>query len=652
MRPFIIAAALLGAGAFSVAAQQDTTRVRGDSARARDAIRLQALLISSTRTGGLVEDAPLRVEVVDREEIEEKLRMTPGDIAMLLNETGGVRVQATTPALGGAAVRIQGLRGRYAQILSDGLPLYGEATGLGPLQIPPMDLGRVEVIKGAASALYGAAALGGVVNLISRRPDGAVELLLNRTSRDGTDAVLWAASAEDAALRWTLVAGGHDQPRRDVDGDSWVDIPGYTRGTIRPRLFLGGARSSLSVTAGAMAETRSGGSTGGSGTRLRQGLDTRRMDVGAAGAAWLGSLRATLRAAAVEQRHTHEYQDVAEEDAHRALFGEAALAGEWGAHTVVAGVALQHDSYRHDERAEFNESTTTPGIFAQEEWRPAAWLAVLASARIDAPSGHGTLFSPRISALARPAAWSLRASAGLGHHVPQHWIEDVDPIGLTRIAYVTELDVERARSASFDVGRAVGPIDITGTLFGSIVEDAVALRPTGNGELVVQNVPGETRTWGAELVARLHAESVHATLSYAWTRAREPVPDAGMAGRRDVALTPRHSAGLVVALEDEDRGRIGAELYYTGEQVLHDDPYRSRSRPYAVFGVLAERRIGAARVSINFENIGNVRQTRYDPFLLPDQPVREPFTTDAWAPLDGRVINAGVRLQLRGSDEH
>ena len=92
--------------------------------------------------------------------------MTPGDITMMLNETSGLRVQVTSPSLGGASVRVQGLRGRYTQILSDGLPLYGGQTGgLGLLQIPPMDLGGVEVIKGVASALYGGSALGGVVNL-------------------------------------------------------------------------------------------------------------------------------------------------------------------------------------------------------------------------------------------------------------------------------------------------------------------------------------------------------------------------------------------------------------------------------------------------------------------------------------------------------
>ena len=120
---------------------------------------------------------------------------------MLLNETAGLRVQPTAPSLGGASVRIQGLRGRYTQILTDGMPLYGgQAGALGPLQVPPMDLARVEVIKGAASALYGPTALGGVVNLISRRPDPAREIILNHSTLDGTDIVGWLADELRATL--------------------------------------------------------------------------------------------------------------------------------------------------------------------------------------------------------------------------------------------------------------------------------------------------------------------------------------------------------------------------------------------------------------------------------------------------------------------
>ena len=122
--------------------------------------------VSATRTDRGIEDQPMRVEVVDREEIEEKTMMTPGDVVMLLNETGGLRVQATSPSLGAASIRIQGMRGRYTRFLSDGLPLFGEQVSLGLMQIPPVDLGRVEVIKGVASSLYGAGAMSGVVNLV------------------------------------------------------------------------------------------------------------------------------------------------------------------------------------------------------------------------------------------------------------------------------------------------------------------------------------------------------------------------------------------------------------------------------------------------------------------------------------------------------
>ena len=121
------------------------------------AVEEAVTVVSSTRTDRRIEDQPMRVEVLNREEVEEKMLMTPGDIGMMLNEMGGLRVQATSPSLGAASVRIQGMRGRYTRFLSDGLPLFGsQPGGLGLLQIPPMDLSQVEVIKGVASALYGA----------------------------------------------------------------------------------------------------------------------------------------------------------------------------------------------------------------------------------------------------------------------------------------------------------------------------------------------------------------------------------------------------------------------------------------------------------------------------------------------------------------
>src|SRR4029453_10166110 len=160
----------------------------------------------------------MRVEVLAREEIEEKMLMTPGDIVMMLNEMGGMRVQATSPSLGAASVRIQGMRVRYTRVLSDGLPLFGDVGGLGLLQIPPMDLGQVEVVKGVASAMYGAGAMGGIINLLSRRPaaEPEHEFLFNQSTRGATDGVAFLSAPLSQRWRTSLLAGGHWQEIQDV----------------------------------------------------------------------------------------------------------------------------------------------------------------------------------------------------------------------------------------------------------------------------------------------------------------------------------------------------------------------------------------------------------------------------------------------------
>jgi iron complex outermembrane receptor protein len=199
-------------------------------------------VVASTRTDGRLEDQPMRVEVLVREEIEEKMPMTPGDIVMMLNEMGGMRVQATSPSLGAASVRIQGMRGRYTRVLSDGLPLFGEIGGLGLLQDPPMDLGQVEAIKGVASALYGAGAMGGVVNLLSRRlgAESTREFLLNRSTRGATDAVTFLSAPLARGWSASLLGGGHWQHTTDINDDAWADLPGYKRGVARLRFFWDG----------------------------------------------------------------------------------------------------------------------------------------------------------------------------------------------------------------------------------------------------------------------------------------------------------------------------------------------------------------------------------------------------------------------------
>lgn len=610
---------------------------------------LEGIVVTATRSEQRIEDVPVRVEVLGREEIEEKMLMTPGDISMMLNETSGLRVQTTSPSLGGSGVRVQGLRGRYTQILSDGLPLYGGQSGaLGLLQIPPMDLAQVEVVKGAASALYGASALGGVVNLVSRRPADDRELLLNASTSGGADAVFWSSGTLSERWGYTLLASGHRQERDDVDDDRWADLPAYRRAVLRPRFFWdGGEGRSVRFTVGATAEDREGGGLVPGGVDYPEALGTRRLDGGAIGRFLLdGDRLLTVRGSGMVQRHDHRFGDVRERDRHATGFAEAALAGTAGGHTWVVGATIQQERYDARDVHGFDYRYTVPAVFAQDDFRASDFLSLTASARLDAHSEYGAFFSPRLSVLLRPGeGWSVRGSAGTGFFAPTPFTEETEAVGLARVAPMEGVAAERARTASLDVGRSVGSWELNGTVFGSVVEDAVRLLAPDDGSgLRLANVPGETRTWGTELLARWHRGPLHLTATHAWIRSEEPDPEVGE--RRWVPLVPRHSAGVVGMWEDEGNGRVGLEVYYTGRQALEDNPYRAESRPYVVVGLLLERRVGRARLFLNAENLGDARQTRFDPLLLPARSREGRWTTDAWAPLEGRTVNGGIRLDL------
>ena len=606
--------------------------------------------VSATRTEARLEDQPMRVEVLDRDEVEEKLMMTPGDIVMMLNEMGGLRVQATSPSLGAASVRIQGMRGRYTRFLSDGLPLFGEQAGsFGLLQIPPMDLGQVEVIKGVASSLYGAGAMGGVVNLVSRRPASVPEreVLVNRSTRGATDGVFWYSAPLSTNWGTTLLASAHGQEHTDVNGDGWADLPGYLRAVVRPRLFWDDkAGRSFFATTGVTIENRSGGTISGavlpaSGEPYEESLDTRRLDVGAVGQTVAAkTFVISVRGSFVYENKDHQFGELREHDRHRTAFGEATLRRAFGHHTWVFGAAIEHDAYVPRDVPQFRYSFTVPGVFAQDDMVLFKWLSLSASGRIDTHNQYGTFVSPRLSALLRSGRWSSRASIGTGFFPSTVLTEETEAAGLSRLMVAGPLKPERGRSASADVTYTDGAFAGTLTVFQSRVRDPIQVERAD--QYLLRNLVEPATNTGMELIGTWRRAPFSLTGTYAYVRALER-PD-GI--EREVPLTPRHSAGLVGMWEKEDVGRVGLEWYYTGRQRLEANPYRDASRPYTVVGALIERKIGRVRVFVNGENLANVRQTTWDPLLRPSRGIDGRWTVDAWAPLDGRNINAGMRVRF------
>jgi outer membrane receptor for ferrienterochelin and colicins len=605
--------------------------------------------VSATRNDVRVQDSPLRVEVVSQDEINEEIAMRPGDLSMLLNEMGGMRVQTTSPALGAASVRVQGMVGRYTAFLSDGLPLFGQqGAGLGLLQIPPMDLAQLEVIKGNASALYGSAAMAGVVDLISRRPskEPVHDFLFNRSSLGETDAAAFLASQLTPHWGASLLGGAYFQEHRDLDSDGWADVAGYSRGVFRPRFYWdNGQGGSALLTGGFIYEDRSGGTMSGAvlpATRQPyiEALATNRYDVGGnVQHLFGGRLVATARFSVSAQNHRHQFGEDIERDRHELWFGEASLKGTSGRNTWVAGFAAQRDAFRPRDVPRFAYTYVTPGLFAQDDWSVASWLTVSASARVDFQNRYGTFFSPRFSALLRKRGWTSRISAGQGFFAPTPLTEDTEAAGLAKLRMPAPLQAERGRSTSADLTKAVGPVSVTGTLFASNIDHPVYV--DRGAQYAIYNLAGPSRNRGAELLATLRKSPFTATASYTYVRSTELEPS----GRAALPLTPRHNLGLVGMWEKEGVTRVGIECYYTGAQRLEYNPYRDRSASYVIVGAMAEHKIAAhLKLFLNLENLSNVRQTRWDPLLLPSRAPDGRWTVDAWAPLDGRVINGGVRL--------
>jgi outer membrane receptor for ferrienterochelin and colicins len=633
--------------------------------------RLDSVTVLSTRIGSTLEDVALKVDIIAQEDVSEKVQSAPGSAVAIFREPNALlKVQTTAPSLGGVAVRIQGLRGRYTQILADGLPLYGSETGeLSLVQIPPLDLGRVEIIRGAASALYGGQALGGVVNLFSRAPVRRHELLAAQNYRDATDLAGFSSGPLRADSRWaySLLAGGHRQQRRDLDDDGWTNLPGYRRLALRPRLFWSDdTGSSLLLTSGTTLENREGGTVPGGlipgGFRFAEALDTRRLDLGVNGQRVVApGWTLSLRGAALHHFQRQQIGSVAERTRTRTGFAEVALVRTdarptWRSASWVIGAALDAEGLRAMDVSRFDRTVATPGAFVQYDRPFTRWLRTSTSVRLDHSIITGTILSPRVSALVKVGPQlSVRLSGGTGFAAPTARLEETAVTGLTPVAALGDLRAERARSASLAITGRFGGFELDGTVFGSEIDHALQvmevhplLAPFGQ-PLRVVNALTPTRTWGTELFARWTRDPFLLTATYAYTRATEGEPEAApeLEARRPVSLTPRHVVTFDGIIEDEEVGQVALELSYVGRQALEDDPYRTLSRPYLIVGFLAMKQVGSgATVFLNAENLLNVRLSDYQPLVRPAPGPGGRWTVDAWAPLEGSMINLGVRLVL------
>ena len=209
-----------------------------------DEIALDEVVVSANRSLTLRRESPVIVNVLDTKLFESTHSTT---LAQGLNFQPGVRTEDNCTNCGFSQVRINGLDGHYSQILVDSRPVFTALQGVyGLEQIPANMVERVEIVRGGGSALFGASAIGGTINIITKEPsENSAELAHTitgatngSTSFDNNTTGNVSVVTTNGRAGFYLYGQSRHRSAYDRDGDGYTDLPTLDNKTLGLSSFL------------------------------------------------------------------------------------------------------------------------------------------------------------------------------------------------------------------------------------------------------------------------------------------------------------------------------------------------------------------------------------------------------------------------------
>ena len=628
----------------------------------------ERVIVSATRNDAALSTLGVAADLLDRQRIEN--RAAP-ELLSLLQEVPGV----ATARAGGTGVQasafVRGGESRYARVLIDGVPVNqpGGAYDFGT--VLPFELERVEVVRGAASSLYGSDALAGVVSLTTRRAREGQAPSLRADAEGGSfdwQRFAGATSGARGAFDWNAgvqrLTTDNEQPNgafeqttaalssglrldrtTDVRGvfrldDSTLGTPGAT-GFGRPDLDASFDRQDL---LGSLALRRSGPRLAQraslSWARTQQ-LSLNPLDSGSYVPEWNG---------VVGQYEIYDFPDAAgfQNQTSRGAASYQADVALGARHLLTAGVEAERQTGAIGNRAEedlLHPERTNVGLYLQDRVLLGSRAYLTLGGRVEYNGSYGTSAVPRAALAVRlregDAPTTLRASAGMGVKEPS-FLESYGEFTYAK----GNPDLDPERSTTFDLGleqriwhdRLRG----TATAFYHEYRDQIAYTmldyTTFEGTYV--NL-ARTRSQGLELSLEARPlDALHLLGHYTFQDGEildspsdfDPVYEEG----RRLLRRPRHQGSFSVWY-GSGRASLGATLVCVGERAdsdflglgLADDA--SFSNPgYARLDVRARLRVTG----------------QFEIFLAGDNVTEEQYEEVLGYPALGRALRAGVRLNL------
>jgi outer membrane receptor for ferrienterochelin and colicins len=404
-------------------------------------------------------DSPVPVEVYTRQFFKSNPTPHVFEAMQLVN---GLQPQVNCNVCSAGDIHINGMEGAYTMVTIDGMPLMSSlGTVYGLMGIPPALLQRVEVMKGAASTLYGSEAMAGVINLITREPGsgrhGTLELFTTSDREVNLD-LGW----QQKFGKWNSLSAinGFTMHRPfDRNEDGFTDIPVQQRYALFQkfsRSLPGNRKISLAIRR--FDEMRWGGQTHwrrellGSDSVYGEHIITGRSEVlGAYDLPIAG--RPKLQFSYVDHRQRSWYGTMPFNAVQQIMFAQLLWHRDWKGLNWTFGLPFRYTRYDDNTPATPEQARTLlPGALVQADGTLREKLSLTAGLRGDWDMVHGPVYSPRLALMWHlPRQSRLRFNAGTGYRVVNVFTEDHAALSGARQVYFREA-LAPERSVSWQAG--------------------------------------------------------------------------------------------------------------------------------------------------------------------------------------------------------
>ena len=450
-----------------------------------DHVMMEEVVVSANRNEVSRKEAPVVVNVMSAKLFE---MVNSTDLAKSLNFQSGLRVENSCQNCAFPQVRINGLEGPYSQILINSRPIVSALSGVyGLEQIPANMVERVEVVRGGGSALFGANAVGGTINIITKDPvNNSFQV---STTLSGIEGKSWE---QYMGANVSLVSHDHkygiavyetyrNRNPYDVDGDSFSEIGKLNMNTFGLRSYYKPSQfSRLSIEYHATNEFRRGGN--------KFDLEPFESDITEQTKHIINSGGLSYDLFWKEYKHKLSFYTSAQHVDRNSYYGAQQDPNAYGKTndltfvgggmyvgnfdkvwfapgTFTAGMEYQHNNM-HDVMTGYNRDLTQEvriaSAFFQNEWKLNAF-SLLAGFRLDKHNLIDNLiFSPRVNMLYKPSeAFQGRLTWSTGFRAPQAYDEDlhVTAVGGEGVLIHLAEGLKPEKSNSFS-----GSVDLSGQI--------------------------------------------------------------------------------------------------------------------------------------------------------------------------------------------